>query len=304
MRRAVMLLWPVAISLAARADEARDALDRKVQAIVAEPGDAVQAGIWFGAPAAPIYELAATRTMPAASVVKTAILIELYAAHAGHLDDPLGAAADAVLADDKHPAMAPFSAAGRGEIRAAFQAATARGLGAILMGSKKASNAVYNGAANLAIALLGGPADASAKIHARDAAFAGVMVRRYMLASRTVHGDNEATPASLAAVLAAVATGKVAGVDADTTAAMAQSMMQATDPALGVHRHKEGNLDNDPMTCVKTGFYVRGAGRPPLVYVVGTALPAKPSGHRADAARRLDRMTEDILAVLRAAGGR
>src|SRR5262249_19509816 len=222
IRRAILLWVWLLVPLAARAD---GDLDANVQAILAEPGDAVQAGVWFGRPSGePIYQLGASRALPAASVVKTAILIELFAANAGRLDEALGGL-DVVLADDKHPAMAPFSAAQRGEIRAAFQGASARTVGAIMMGSKKASVAVYNAAANLAIAALGGPADTSAKIRARDAAFGGVVVRRYMLASRTAHGDNEATPASLAAVLAAIATGKVPGVDAATADAMAQAMM-------------------------------------------------------------------------------
>jgi hypothetical protein len=294
----LLALWPAA----ARADEA--GLDKQVQGVLAEVGDAVQAGVWFGAPPGePIYQLAADRAMPAASVVKIAVLIELFAAHAGHLDDPLGADADAVLADDKHPAMAPFAAAGRGEVRAALRGATVRTVGAIMMGSKAASNAVYNGAANLAIASLGGPSEATAKIHARDATFGGVMVRRYMLASRTASGDNEATPASLAAVLAAIATAKVpGGVDAATGEAMTQAMMKASDAALGEHRHKEGTLDNDPMVCIKTGFYVRGKGKPPLVYVVGVALSARPTGKRDAAHRRLEKMTDAVHALLRATG--
>jgi hypothetical protein len=294
----VLALWPAL----ARADE--DGLDKQVQAVLAAPGDAVQAGIWFGAPSGePIYQRAADRAMPAASVVKTALLIELFAAHAGHLDDPLGAEADAVLADDKHPAMAPFSAAGRAEVRAALGGATVRTVGAIMMGSKRASNAVYNGAANLAIASLGGPSEATAKIHARDPGFSGVAVRRYMLASRTANGDNDATPASLAAVLTSIATAKVpGGVDAAAVEAMTQAMMQAKDPALGEHRHKEGNLDNDPMVCIKTGFYTRGKGKPPLVYVVGVALSAKPTGNRDAAHRRLEKMTDVVHALLRAAG--
>jgi len=167
------------------------------------------------------------------------------------------------------------------------------------MGSKRASNAVYNGAANLAIASLGGPAEATAKIRARDAAFGGVVVRRYMLAARTT-GDNEATPAALAAVLASIATAKVPGVDTATLEAIAQAMMQAKDP-LGAHRHKEGNLDSDPMVMVKTGFYVRGNGKPPIIYVVGAALSGKPSGPRDAAHRRLEKMTDAVHAALRAA---
>lgn len=279
--------------------DAGEPLDTQVAAIVAGPGDEVQVGVWFGNPGAtPLFALEPGRALPAASVVKTAVLIELFAANAGHLDDPLGAPLDAVLADDKHGAMAPFTRAQRAEIRTAFAGASAHAVGAIMMGSKKASNAVYNGAANLAIALCGGPAEASKKIAARDKAFAGVAVRRYMLASRTANGDNEATPAALAAVLSAVASGKVAGVDAPTVTAMAAAMMTSTDATLGEHRHKEGNLDNDPMTCVKTGFYLP-KGKPPLVYVVAAALSAKPAGARNAAHDRLEKMTGGIVALLR-----
>ncbi|TMQ13556.1 MAG: hypothetical protein E6J90_03410 [Deltaproteobacteria bacterium] len=288
-----MAAWPIT----ARGD---GDLDRRVQAVLAGPGDPAQAGVWFGTPGAPIYQLAADRAMPAASVVKTAILIELFAAHAGHLDDPLGAAADAIVADDKHAAMAPFSAAQRKEIRTALHGATVRTVGAIMMGSQKASNPVYNAAANLIIAALGGPAGTTAKIHARDPGFAGVIVGRYMLASRTA-GDNEATPASLAAVLAAVATARVPGVDATTAGALAQVMMQSKDPALGVHRHKDGNLDSDPMVCIKTGFYLRRNDKPPLIYVVGASLSARPTGSRDAAHNRLDKLTDALHAALRTA---
>lgn len=279
-----------------------DNLDSQLQTVLAGPGDPVQAGVWFGAPGEPLYQLAADRAMPAASVVKTAVLIELFAAHAGHLDEPLGPAAGAVLADDRHPAMTPFSAALRTEVRAGLGGATVRTVGAIMMGSQKASNAVYNAAANLAIASLGGPAEVTTKIRARDPRFGGVVVGRYMLAPRT-RGDNVATPAALAAALAAVATGQVPGVDAATTEAMAQAMMQSTDAALGVHRHKEGNLDSDPMVVVKTGFYLRGSGKPPLIYVVGAALAGKPTGGRDAAHRRLDQLTDAVQARLRAAAG-
>lgn len=300
IRRAVIaaLSLVLAVQAVARADDA--ALDQRIQALISRPGDPVQAGVWFGTPGQPIYQLAGDRAMPAASVVKTAILIELFAAHAGHLDDPLGDAADAALADDKHGAMAPFSAAQRKEIRAALRGASVRTVGAIMMGSRKASNAVYNAAANLAIAALGGPVAATEKIRARDPAFGGVTIGRYMLAPRA-GGDNQATPASLAKVLAAIATGQIAGVDEATAAAIAQTMMQSRDAALGVHHHKEGNLDSDPMVCIKTGFYARGNGVPPLIYVVGATLPGTPTGKRDAAHDRLDRLTDAIQAALRGA---
>jgi hypothetical protein len=131
-----------------------------------------------------------------------------------------------------------------------------------------------------------------------------VVVRRYMLAPRTANGDNDATPAALAAALAAVATGKPPGVDPATADAMAQVMMKANDPALGVHRHKEGNLDSDPMVCIKTGFYLRGDGKPSLIYVVAAVLPGRPTGKRDDAHRRLEKLTDAVHAALRAAARR
>ena len=296
---ALVLMLLVVSPAATRGDDA--GLDKQVHAVLAAPGDAIHAGVWFGvASGEPIYELDPRSAMPAASVIKTALLIELFAAHAGHLDDPLGAAADAALVDDKHPAMAPFSVAQRNEIRAALHGATVRTVGAIMMGSKKASNVVYNAAANLAIASLGGPSEATAKLHARDPAFGGIVVGRYMLASRTASGDNEATPGSLAAVLASIATGKVpGGVDPATVDAIAHAMMQTSDPVLGVRRYKEGNLDSDPMVVIKTGFYLRGNGKPPLVYVVGVALTAKPTGARDQAHRRLEKLTDAVQALLR-----
>jgi len=305
LRLAVMLAaWVGVAAGAAHAEDA--ALAKQVDSLVAAPGDPVEVGSWFGTPSGePLYQRAADRAMPAASVIKTALLVELFAAHAGHLDEPLGAAADAVLADDKHGAMAPFSAAQRDAVRAALRGASVRTVGATMMGSKAASNAVYNGAANLVIAVLGGPVEATAKVHARDAAFGGLVVRRYMVAARTVGGDNDATPASLAAVLAAIATGKLpGGVDPATAEAVAKAMMQSSDPKLGLHRHKEGNLDSDPMVCIKTGFYTRGDGKPPLVYVIGAVLRGKPTGKRDDAHRRLDKLTDAVLAALRAAAAR
>jgi len=298
-RRSALAALPVLLA----AGLARgDSLAQQVQAALAAPGDPVQAGVWFG-PAShePRYQLAADRAIPAASAVKTAILIELFAAHAGHLDEPLGT--DAVLADDRHLALAPFSAAQRKEVRAGLWGASVRTVGAVMMGSHKASGTVYSAAANLAIASLGGPAETTARIAARDPRFTGVVIRRYMLAPRAP-GDNLATPTALAAVLAAVATRELPGVDAATAAAIVQAMMQSTDPALGEHRSKEGDLDSDPMVVLKTGFYLRGGAGPPLVYVVAAVLTGAPTGTRDAAHRRLDQLTDAIHARLRAAAGR
>ncbi|HEV7557669.1 MAG TPA: serine hydrolase [Kofleriaceae bacterium] len=269
---------------------ADDALDSQVRAAMSGP---IQGGVWFGAPGASIYELGASQPLPTASVIKAAILVELFAAHAGHLDDPLGT--DAVVADDAHAAMTPFSDAQRKDIRAALTGVTTRTIGAIMMGSHKASNHVYNAAANLAIASLGGPVELTKKIGARDPRFASIVVGRYMLAPRKPT-DNLATPASLAAVLSSIATANIPNVDGDTAAAMTRVMLQSKD-ALGVRYHKDGNLDSDPIVVVKTGFYLR-TGKPPLVYVVAAAMTAKPTGTRDAETHRLDKLTDAVVALL------
>lgn len=287
--------YALALMLLAGLARAGD-LDSEIKALA---GPDVRVGIWFG-PAGPggpaTYELEPARSLPAASTVKTAILVELYAEHHAALDEPLGAPLDAVLADDRHPALAPFSAKDRAEVRAAFAGASARTVARIMMASQKASNSVYNGAANLAIALLGGPAATTEKVHARWSP--GIQVARYMLASRTKNGDNEATPAALAAVLRAVASGKIPGLDDATAAAAKDAMAKAKDdPALGAHVFKEGNLDSDPMTMVKTGFFAGGKNGP-VVYVVALALSAPPSGSRGAAHDRLEKAADRMLRVL------
>ena len=289
------LLATISVATAARADDAAK-LDDTVRAAIKAAGDGALASVWYGTPGQAVYELEAGTTLPAASVIKTAILVELFAAHAGHLDVPLGS--DAVVSDDTHAAMTPFSAAQRKEIRDQLTGATVRTVGAIMMGSKKASNAVYNAAASLAIASLGGPAGCTAKIHARDPGFSGLVVARYMLAPRTP-ADNLATARSLAAVLEQIATGKLAKIDVVTTQAIAEVMLSRKD-ALGTLRHKDGNLDNDPMVVIKTGYYARD-GKPPIIFAIGATRTTRPAGSRDAAAKQLDKLADAIERTLRAA---
>ena len=81
---------------------------------------------------------------------------------------------------------------------------------------KGVSNATYNCAANLVTSALGGPEALERRIRARDPAFNGVFVRRYMLADRAKPGDNEATPGSLAAVLQRLAARNLPGLRPET----------------------------------------------------------------------------------------
>jgi hypothetical protein len=99
--------------------------------------------------------------------------------------------------------------------------------------------------------------------------------------------------------LGGIAAGSVPGVDGPTAAAIKDSMARAKDdPALGTHFYKEGNLDSDPMTMVKTGFFAGRKDAAPVVYVVALALPTPPSSSRADAHRRLEAMANAMLFAL------
>lgn len=265
----------------------RGAIDGAVREIVAKHGGGVRAGLWVGgASGDPRYARDAGATLPTASAIKTAILIELFARYATSLDQaPPGL--DDILKDEA-PAVAHFTPAQREEIRKGLAGASSRRIGGVMMGSVPASNLVYNAAANVAIALLGGPEGATKAIRARDPAFAPIAVRRYMLADRKARGDNEADAASLAAVLQRLASRRVAGLDAATVDAIRGATLAKDDPRRGRHLFKEGDLATTPITVVRSGWYERPDG-PTVVYVVMLALD-DPGASSLDAAHR--RLTE------------
>ncbi|WP_406694138.1 hypothetical protein V5E97_24135 [Singulisphaera sp. Ch08] len=249
----------------------RESLDRNVRKILAEHEEPIRAGLWIGGPTGDAFYTSDPRAnLPTASAIKTAFLIELFARHASALDDsPPGL--EAILKDD-HPAVAHFTPAQRTEIREGLSGASVRRIGGVMMGSLPASNIVYNAAANVTTALLGGPEGLTRAIHDRDPAFAPIMVRRYMLADRRAKGDNEATPAALAAVLQRLAAKKVPGLDASTVEQVRLSVLSKDEPNLGRHFWKDGDLASAPATRVECGWYESG-GRT-IVYTVMVAQPA------------------------------
>ncbi|WP_337176843.1 hypothetical protein [Paludisphaera sp.] len=235
----------------------------------------------------------ADAVLPTASAIKTAIMIELFAEFAGRLgESPPGL--DATLKDD-HPAVAHFTPKQRGEIRDGLAGATARRIGRVMLGSEDAPNVVYNAASNVAIALLGGPEETTRRIHSRDPEFAAIMVRRYMLTDRAARGDNEATPAALAAVLRRLAARSLPDVDADTMEACRAVLQTADDSARGRRHYKNGSLDSLPVTRVVTGWHER-PDAPAIVYVVMLAHDDPDAGDRLQqAAERLARQVVDSL---------
>ena len=259
--------------------------------------------VWIGpADGEALYEESAGVPRPAASSIKASYLVEFFSDRADTLDEPVPGAAG-VVGDAEHPAVTHFDAETQAEIQEHLQTATARTVGHHMIRGTGVSNPVYNAAANLVTAFLGGPPELTARIHARHPDFAGIQSRRYMLAARDVTGDNEVTAASLTAVLAAIARGDAPGVSAETHEAM-REVLFLEEAADGRHFFKGGSLNSNPITRVLSGYWEKPgepAGRQ-LVYAFMAEVPGPESVapgdlEAGDAGRRL----QDHLEALRAA---
>ena len=262
-------------------------LNRRLDGLIA-PGrsEGLALSVWVGGATGDAWFARNPATIRAsASAIKTAYLIELFAAHSDALDEAAAGVA-AIVGDDAHPAIAHFSADDQTDIRREIESAAVRRIGHMMIRGTDVSNAVYNAAANVTTALLGGPAALTRRIHDRDPAFAGLTVRRYMLAARDVTGDNEATAASLAAVLQRVAARDVPGLSAETVTAVWEILRAPEDDSPDdTHYFKSGSLDSDPMTRIRSGFWDGPSGQ--IVYVVMAEQPGPGVSSRADAAARL-----------------
>jgi len=299
-RRALAVLFALAACTAApmriadRADDPRLLAD--VRAVVATLGPGVRAAVWLGPPiGTPALAWNVEQPMPCASAIKAAYLVELFAARADHLDEPLPGA-DVVLGDGKHTAVAHFTPAQRDTARAALGGASTRRIAEAMITGKGVDNTTYNIAANLVTASLGGPLALDGRLHARSAQWRDLHVRRYMLADRTKNGDNEATAHALAAVHGALAARSVPGLSRATIDACRAVLQQRDDAQGRAVFSKSGALDSDPVTRVEGGWREGPAGA--VVHVVMLAQDGVPPQERAAAGQRLGaaaRRIEDLL---------
>jgi hypothetical protein len=272
------------------------ALAREVDGLLQTHGEGIVASLWLGGATGPAwFAREASTPRPTASAIKAFYLVELFDTAKGTLDRPLDGVAAAV-GDDRHLAISHFTPAQRDEIRRELGGASARRVGLVMMGTAPASNEVYNAAANVTTAVLGGPEALTARIHRRDPAFAGVAARRYMLRDRKEHGDNEAPAAALAALYQKLATGTLAGLDAATLEAVRAALRRADDPVLGTHFDKDGSLPSDPLAEVRAGWYETAAG--PRVYVVMATQPVPGPGGREASSQRLAQTATPLRDVL------
>jgi hypothetical protein len=276
------------------------ALTVAADARLAAHGDGVSAALWLGGTTGRAWfarDVDAPRAT--ASAIKTFYLVELFDRFAGGLDRPLPGV-EAVLADDAHPAISHFTAEQRSEIRRELSGASVRRVGLVMMGTAPASNIVYNAAANVTTAVLGGPDALTALIRARDAAFAKVSARRYMLRDRQERGDNEAPAGALAALYRRLASRRLIGIDAPTMAAIHEGLRRRDDAALGRHFDKGGSLSSDPLCEIRAGWYATATG--PLIYVVMTLQPAPGADGRASSSGRLAKTADAVTRTLVEAG--
>jgi hypothetical protein len=255
----------------AQADRVNKAeLDRQVEALLREYGEGVAASLWVGSDSpTPFYEWNSTQARPAASAIKTFHLIELFDAFAGKLEEPLPGA-ESILGNPNHPAMVVFERRFHDEIRRALGRASVRQVGMVMMQGKTLEGRVvepyvYNAAANLVTAVLGGPEALTARIHKRDPAFGAVQVRRYMVANRD-QGDNDAPATALAALYGRLATRKLQGIDARTMEAIYEPLLQQRFSPTSAVFFKDGGLPISPITSVHAGWWEQPTG--PVVYVV------------------------------------
>ena len=224
-----------------------------------------EVSVWLGpAQGAAWFALEDELARPSASAIKTSYMVELFDRFPA-LDDPLPEPV-AALESDSHPAIVHFDEATREEIRRDLTGVSVRRLASAMIRGDGVSNAVYNAAANVTTAMLGGPEALTLALHRRDPAWRGLAVRRYMLARRDVTGDNEATAAALAAVLQGVASSSVPGIAPEQFSAM-RDILEVPEALPGWrHFFKSGSLDSEPPVRILSGWWERG-GRS-VVYVV------------------------------------
>ena len=301
MVRSTLLMLASLLTLAACstrpapvADTAADpALLAEVRSAVAALGPNVRAAIWLGpAGQAPTLAWNVERPMPTASAIKAAYLLELFAAHASSLDQPL-VELESILADPEHPAVAHFTEAQRATAQRALGGATVRRLGEAMITGKGVDNLTYNIAANLVTALAGGPAWLEAKLHARTPAWQDLRVHRYMLADRTTTGDNEATAHALAAVHAGLARRDVPGVSRLALDAARTVLAGPADQLGRATFQKGGALDSDPVTRVEAGFREGPFGA--MVHVVMLAHDGVPADRREAAGQALGALAKQLV---------
>lgn len=256
--------------------------------------------IWCGRPdGSVIVEQRADVPFSAASSIKTAILVELLDEFEDRLDErPREAAA---ILSPTHPAIRHFPANARAEIVEALSKATVADLGSILMtyedrSGEKYSNAVYNAASNVAIAMLGGPEGCTKRMHARSRELQGIVVGRYMLVPATPRVDNVVTANSLAALYRHLANGSLPGLSKANHARVAEFAPNAVSRSKTLYVHKTGGLTAPRVVRADAGWATKDGRRVVFVILVNAA-PGPNARARYDALGKRVLAARDALVI-------
>ena len=229
----------------------------------------IEYSVWLGRPDGEIwYQHNADSVRPAASAIKTAILIEFFSTQVDSLDSPFESLKEIVNNPDG-PAIRHFNEEQKAAVRGELRELTARQLAEAMIHSEHVeSNAAYNAAANVIIEYLGGPEALTERVRQRFPSAEELQVARYMLADRKENDDNLLTAEALATVLGFLAEG--ASFDELRTAAR-EVLFLEVDGIRGDHYYKGGTLTSDPQVRIEAGWWdYRGAT---CVYVVIATRP-------------------------------
>lgn len=232
----------------------RGLIDAEIDRAADLSDGAVRIGVWIGDHRGQVaYARHAEQVFPAASAIKTALMVEAFGAPDAALDLPPAELA-ALCADLTHPLWAPLSEELAARARTALSPLSLFALGDTAMRGTAVTNVTYNAAGSLLMAFAGGPEAATQAIASRSPRYSELVCRRYFLAARDA-GDNTATPRALGALLSDLARGEVPGLSAVAADAARAVMLARRDPEFGVLYAKDGALATDPACRVRAEFY-------------------------------------------------
>jgi len=283
----LLVAAPAAVLAQEASTSAAHPIHEAIESIASRSPGGIDVTAWVGGGSgAPSYERGAKVVMPTASAIKAFYLVEFFAANPGRLDQPLDDASRILV--DEHPAISHFTPQVRDEIRRELTTSSVRRVGLIMQGHTDVSNAVYNAAANLVTAHLGGPEKLTERIHARDPRFQPVVVRRYMLRDRSMPGDNEATAESIAALYQSLASRKLNGISEDVMTAVHDVLKRPGGDSEPLF-YKDGALGSNPLTSVRAGW--KQTSRGPLVFVFMCRQPVTDPAGSSDDYKRLQALS-------------
>ncbi len=234
-------------------------------------GSDIQYSIWLGSPDGEAWHRHnADIVRPAASAIKTAILIEFFSEQINSLDMPFPEL-NGILDNPLSPAIGHFDLEQQAAARSELRGLTARQLAEAMIHKEHIeTNAAYNAAANVIIEYLGGPTTLTERVRRRFPHADGLQIARYMLADRQKNADNLLTAESLSIVLSFLAQTTTDEPMRDAARAV---LLLEKDASRGDHFYKGGTLTSEPQVRIEAGWWDHQGVA--CVYVVIATRPVK-----------------------------